>query len=66
VNATLANLIEYAIGLYDGTVEMSIKAEILKMLMHNRNMDAEASHRRLKNYFLTINPKHPKIRLIFG
>jgi hypothetical protein len=59
-------IFEYAIGLYDSTVEMSIKAEILKMLMHNRSMDAEALHRRLKNYFLTINPKHPKIRLIFG
>jgi hypothetical protein len=59
-------MIQYALGLFDGKIELSIKAEILKMLMHFRNMDAEAIHRRLKNYFLTVNPRNAQIRQIFG
>ncbi len=58
--------LEYAIGLYDGKIEMSIKAEILKMLMHCRNMDAEAILRRTKNYFTMIGAKNAKIRSIFS
>ncbi len=60
------SLTDYALGIYDGRIEMSIKAEILKMLMHYRNMDADAIHRRLKNHFLTINSKNARIRTIFG
>jgi len=60
------NMIEYAVGLYDDRIELSIKAEILKMLMHGRNMDAEAIHRKLKNYFLVVYPKNIKIRRIFS
>jgi hypothetical protein len=59
------SLIEYAIGLYDGKIEMSIKAEILKMLMHFRSMDADAIHARIRTYFMTINPKNVKIKLFF-
>jgi hypothetical protein len=58
-------MVEYVIGLYDGKVEMSIKAEIMKMLMHFRNMTAEAIYRRLKNYFLTTNSKNEYIKYIF-
>jgi len=60
------SLMEYAIGLYDGSIEMSIKAEILKMLMHCRSMSADAIHRRLKNYFMTVNSKNATIQRIFG
>jgi hypothetical protein len=59
-------LVDYVLGLFDGKIELSIKAEVLKMLMHFRSMDAEAIHRRLKNYFLTINPRNAQIRQIFG
>jgi len=45
--------IEYAIGIFDGKIEMSIKAEILKMLMHCRHLDVEAVLRKTKNYFMT-------------
>jgi hypothetical protein len=45
---------------------MSIKAEILKMLMHYRNMDAITIHTRLKNYFLTVSSKNARINEIFG
>ncbi len=58
-------LMEYAIGLYDGRIEMSIKAETLKMLMHFRSMDSDTIHTRLRNYFMSINPKYVKIRMIF-
>jgi hypothetical protein len=59
-------LMEYAIGFYDGRIEMSIKAEILKMLMHFRNMDSDAIHTRLRNYFMSINPNNEKIRTLFS
>ncbi len=59
-------LIEYAIGLYDGRIEMSIKAEILKMLMHFRSMDADAIHIRIRNYFMTISSKNARVRMIFA
>jgi len=59
------SLMEYALGLYDGKIEMSIKAEILKMLMHFRSIDADAIHARIKTYFLMINPKNAKIRMLF-
>jgi zinc-binding in reverse transcriptase len=59
-------MIEYALGVYDGKIEISIKAEILKMLMHFRDMSAEAIHIRLKNYFLITNPNNPRIKQIFG
>jgi hypothetical protein len=59
-------LMEYAIGLYDGRIEMSIKAEILKMLMHFRNMGSDAIHTRLRNYFMLVNPKNERIRMIFA
>ncbi len=59
-------MIQYVLGIYDGKIELSIKLETLKMLMHFRNMDAEAIHRRLKNYFLTVNPRNAQIRQIFG
>jgi hypothetical protein len=59
-------LIEYAIGLYDGKIEMSIKAEILKMLMHFRSMEADAIHTRIRNYFMTTNSKNVTIRRIFA
>jgi hypothetical protein len=58
-------LIEYVLGIHDGKIEMSIKSEILKMLMHNREMDAVTIHRRLKNYFLTVHSKNNRIREIF-
>ncbi len=60
------SLIDYVIGIYDCKIEMSIKAEILKMLMHFRHMDSHAIHRRLKNYFLTVHTKNARIRAIFG
>ncbi len=59
-------LMEYAIGLYDGKVERSIKAEILKILMHFRSMDVDAIHTRLRNYFMSINPNNVKIARIFA
>ncbi len=60
------SLIDYAVGIYDGRVEMSIKAETLKMLMHCRQMDANTIQRRLKNYFLTVSSKNASIRAIFS
>ena len=58
-------IIEYVTGLYDGKLDMSIKAEVLKMLMHFRNLNAEAIYRRLKNYFLTVKHKSAYIRQLF-
>jgi hypothetical protein len=58
-------LIDYALGIHDGKIELSVKAETLKMLMHFRHMDADGIHRRLKNYFLTVNSRNAKIRTMF-
>jgi hypothetical protein len=60
------SMIEYALGIYDSRIEMSIKAEGLKMLMHFRTMDAITIHRRLRNHFMTVSSKNIRIRLIFG
>ncbi len=59
------SLLEYALGIYDSRIEMSIKAEVLKMLMHFRNMNADAIYMRIKNHFLTVSSKDMRIRSIF-
>ena len=58
-------LIDYALGIYDSKIELWIKAETLKMLMHFRDLEAESILRRLKNYFLTVNARNRRIQQIF-
>jgi hypothetical protein len=55
-------MLDYITGMYDNKIVMSIKAEIIKMLMHFRDMSAEDIHRRLRNYFLTVNGRSAYIR----
>jgi hypothetical protein len=55
-------MLDYIIGMYDNKIVMSIKAEIIKMLMHFRDMSAEDIHRRLCNYFLTVSGRNAYIR----
>jgi hypothetical protein len=58
-------LIEYALGISDNRVILSIKAEVLKMLMHCRELSPNAMLARLKNYFLTVQRSNPQIQQIF-
>jgi hypothetical protein len=63
---TNIGLIEYVLGIYDGKIDMSIKAETLKMLMHFRELDSNEIYIKLKNYFLTVHAKNTGVRAIFG
>jgi exonuclease III len=56
------SMLDYIIGLYDSKIDMSIKAEIIKMLMHFRDMSPDAILRRLSNYFMTVNGRNAYIR----
>jgi hypothetical protein len=59
-------MLDYIIGMYDNKIVMSIKAEIIKMLMHFRDMSAEDIHRKLRNYFLTVSGRSAYIRQLMG
>ncbi len=63
---TNIGLMEYALGIYDGKIDLSIKAETLKMLMHFRELDSQEIYIKLKNYFLTVHAKNIRVRAIFG
>jgi len=63
---TNIGLMEYALGIYDGKIDLSIKAETLKMLMHFRELDSQEIYVKLKNYFLTVHAKNIRVRAIFG
>ncbi len=57
-------MLDYIIGLYDSKIDMSIKAEIIKMLMHFRDMSEDAILRRLSSYFLMVSGQNAYIRQI--
>jgi len=59
------DLLDYALGIADGKLELSIKAEVLKMLMHMRNLTADLIIRRAKNYFLTVQGSNLRVKQIF-
>jgi exonuclease III len=58
-------LIDYALGISDSATILAIKAETLKMLMHLRDLEANAILMRVKNYFLTIQGLNTKVKEIF-
>jgi hypothetical protein len=59
-------IILYAIGVNDSRTKLAIKAEILKMLMHFRDMNAEGIYRKIENHFLTVSANNLEIQNIFG
>jgi hypothetical protein len=57
-------MLDYIMGLYDSKINMPIKVEIIKMLMHFRDMSADAILRRLSSYFLMVSGQNAYIRQI--
>ncbi len=47
-------------------MKLAIKAEILKVLMHFRDMNAEGIYRKIENQFLTVSANNLEIQNIFG
>jgi len=58
-------IVDYALGISDNRVILAIKAEVLKMLMHCRELSPNAMVARLKTFFLTVQGSSPQIRQIF-
>jgi hypothetical protein len=59
------DLLDYALGISDGKIEMSIKAEVLKMLMHMRDLTPDLIIRKARNFFLTVQGSNQQVRRIF-
>jgi hypothetical protein len=58
-------LVLYAMGINDNRTRLSIKAEVIKMLMHFRELSSESIHRRLTNNLVISNCNNREMLEIF-
>ena len=58
-------LVLYAMGINDNRTRLSIKAEVIKMLMHFKELSSESIHHRLANNLLISNGNNIEMQEIF-
>ncbi len=56
------DLRHYAIGINDSKMQLMVKAEFLKYIMHYRNLDAEVIYRKAVTYLKIVNKNNPIIQ----